>query len=44
MSLSLCLLQVLPDVLHVCEPGLRPADAAEDSELETSLQVLPLVS
>lgn len=39
-----CVLQVLPDVLHVCEPGLCPSNAAEDSQLETPLQVLPLVS
>lgn len=42
--ISVCVLQVFPDVLHVCELGLRSADAAENSKLETSLQVLPLVS
>lgn len=39
-----CVLQVFPDVLHVCELGLCSADTAEDSKLEASLQVLPLVS
>ncbi len=34
---SWCVLQVFPDVLHVCELGLCSADAAENSELETPL-------
>lgn len=37
------LLQVLPHVLHVCEPGLCPADSSQDAKLETSLSILPLV-
>lgn len=36
-------LQVLPDVLHVCELGLRGADAVEDAQLEATLSLLPLV-
>lgn len=35
--------QVLPHVLHVCELGLCGADAAEDTELEATLSILPLV-
>lgn len=35
--------QVLPDVLHVCELGLRGADTAEDTQLEATLSILPLV-
>ena len=37
-------LQVLPDVLPVCEPGLCCADAPEDPQLAASVQVLSLVS
>lgn len=44
VCLSVCVLQVFPDVLHVRELGLRSSDAAEDTELETPFQVLPLVS
>lgn len=36
--------QLLPDVLPVREPDLRAADVAEDTQLEASLQVLPLDS
>lgn len=36
-------MQVLPDVLHVCELGLCGADAAEDAQLEAALSILPLV-
>lgn len=39
----MCVLQVFPDVLHVCELGLCPSDAAQNTKLETSFQVLPLV-
>lgn len=35
--------QVLFNVLLVCEPGLRCADPAADSQLETTLPLLPLV-
>lgn len=30
-------------MLPVCQPGLRSSDAAADAQLETSLQILPLV-
>lgn len=40
----MCILQVFPHVLHVCELGLCSSDAAENSKLEASFQVLPLVS
>lgn len=36
--------QVLSHVLHVREPGLRPADPAPHAQLAPALQVLPLVS
>lgn len=36
--------QVLSHVLHVREPGLRPADPAAHAQLAPALQVLPLVS
>ena len=36
--------QVFPHVLHVREPGLRPADPAPHAQLAPALQVLPLVS
>lgn len=35
--------QVLPYVLPVCEPGLCPSDPPEDTQLEASLLILPLV-
>ena len=35
--------QVLPDVLPLCQPGLCRSDAAPHAQLETTLQVLPLV-
>lgn len=35
---------VLPYVLRICKPGLRPADLAANSQLEAPLQILPLVS
>lgn len=35
--------QVFPHVLSVREPGLCSADAAQDAQLETTLQILPLV-
>lgn len=37
-------MQVLSDVLPVCEPGLCCADTPEDSQLAAPVQVLPLVS
>lgn len=37
-------IQVLSDVLPVCEPGLCCADAPEDPQLAASVQVLSLVS
>lgn len=37
-------LQVLLDVLHVCQSCLRAADFTEDTKLEAALQILPLVS
>ena len=36
--------QVFPHVLHVREPGLRPADPVAHAQLAPALQVLPLVS
>lgn len=36
--------QVFPHVLLVCQPGLRSADPAADAKLETTLQILSLVS
>lgn len=36
-------MQVFPHVLHVCELGLCCTDPASDPELETPLQILPLV-
>lgn len=41
--LGISALQVLPDVLHVCELGLCGADTAEDAQLEATLSILPLV-
>jgi len=38
------LLQVLPHVLHVRQPGVRGADAAADTQLAATLPLLPLVS
>ena len=38
-----CYLQVLFDVLWVCQPGLCVAVTAQDAKLETTIQVLPLV-
>lgn len=35
--------QVFLDVLHVREPGLCSADASENTKLEATLQILPLV-
>lgn len=35
---------VLPHVLRVRQPRLRAADPAQDPQLETEVQVLPLVS
>ena len=37
-------IHVLPDVLRVRQPGVRPPDSAQDAQLEAALQVLPLVS
>lgn len=37
-------MQVLSDVLPVCEPGLCCADAPEDPQLAAPVQVLSLVS
>lgn len=37
-------MQVLSDVLPVCEPGLCCADTPEDSQLAAPVQVLSLVS
>lgn len=39
-----CLLQVLPHVLHVCQPGVCGANAAADAKLAAPLPLLPLVS
>lgn len=36
-------LQVFPHVLLVCQLGLRSSDPAENAQLETTLQTLPLV-
>lgn len=36
-------MQVLPDVLWFCQHGLRTADPIENTQLATSLQILPLV-
>lgn len=38
------LLQVLPHVLHVCQPGVCSANAAADAQLAAPLPLLPLVS
>lgn len=38
------LLQVLPHVLHVCQPGVCGANAAADAQLAAPLPLLPLVS
>lgn len=38
------MIQVLSDVLPVCEPGLCCADAPEDPQLAAPVQVLSLVS
>lgn len=35
--------QVLPHVLYVRESGLRPSDPPANTQLEATLQVLPLV-
>lgn len=35
--------QVLPHVLHVCEPGVRGADPTAHPQLAPTLQILPLV-
>lgn len=35
--------QVLPHVLHVCEPGVRCADPPAHPQLAPTLQILPLV-
>lgn len=35
--------QVLPHVLHVCEPGVRCADPTAHPQLAPTLQILPLV-
>ncbi len=43
-SVSLVCLQVFPHVLHVCESGLCCSDSAQNAQLETAIQVLPLVS
>lgn len=37
-------LQVLSDVLPVCEPGLCCADTPKDTQLAATVQVLSLVS
>ena len=37
-------IQVLPDVLWVCEYGVCSTDTRQDTKLETQVQVLPLVS
>lgn len=37
-------LQVLSDVLPLCEPGLCCADTPEDPKLAASVQILSLVS
>lgn len=37
-------LQVLLDVLHVCQPCLCSADPAEDPQLASAVSILPLVS
>ena len=37
-------LHVLPDVLRLRQPRLRPADPPQDAQLEAEVQVLPLVS
>ena len=42
--LLLCPVQVLSDVLHVCQRGVHTPVAAEVARLETQVQVLPLVS
>lgn len=42
--LSCSPLQVLPHVLHVCQPGLCRADAAADAQLAAPIPLLPLVS
>lgn len=42
--LFLVCLQVFPHVLHVCESGLCCSDSAQNAQLETAIQVLPLVS
>lgn len=36
--------QVFPHVLHVCEFGVRRPNSAQNAQLETTIQVLPLVS
>lgn len=38
------LLQVLPHVLHVCQPGMCGANPAADAQLAAPLPLLPLVS
>ena len=37
-------IHVLPDVLRLRQPRLRPPDSAQDAKLEAPLQILPLVS
>lgn len=37
------LAQVFPHVLPLCEPGLCCSDPAANAQLETTLQILPLV-
>lgn len=38
------LLQVLPHVLHVCQPGVCGANTAADAQLAAPVPLLPLVS
>lgn len=44
MVVFLVLLQVFPHVLHVCEFGLCCSNSTQNAQLETTIQVLPLVS
>lgn len=44
MVVFLVLLQVFPHVLHVCEFGLCRSNSTQNAQLETTIQVLPLVS
>ena len=37
-------IHVLPHVLRLRQPRLRPPDSAQDAKLEATLQILPLVS